>query len=361
MAHLERQNESAKARRMETIPPVPDVGDLEHIIDTAFWSSLRHEEGYLPRISLAFASPNLCDQPLLFDQALELTPASLAHLSPAVERPGIHLCVWRKGDRLVMWGTTRNIPAFSAVVEVIGPGMLVFKHRQHGDTVKYVNIALLDGDEFKVIDESVAVPGNCPQLVSFLLGYQSRTSPKELGKALVKLAVSMRAHRRGGILLIVPPDSDWQSSMARPLLYALKPPYTVLADELRMAREPTAQLLGDTMRLAVEQVGGLTAVDGATVVNSAYEVLAFGAKIVRREHSEQISQVLMTEPIEGRLPRLLSSAEVGGTRHMSAAQFVHDQRDAVALVASQDGRFTVFEWSDAQQMVHGHQVESLLL
>jgi DNA integrity scanning protein DisA with diadenylate cyclase activity len=53
--------------------------------------------------------------------------------------------------------------------------------------------------------------------------------------------------------------------------------------------------------------------------------------------------------------------QLGGTRHLSAAQFVHDQRDAIALVASQDGRFTIFKWSPCEDMVHAHRVEALLL
>jgi DNA integrity scanning protein DisA with diadenylate cyclase activity len=51
----------------------------------------------------------------------------------------------------------------------------------------------------------------------------------------------------------------------------------------------------------------------------------------------------------------------GGTRHLSAAQFIHNQRNAVALVASQDGRFTVFAWSPCEEMVHAHRVDVLLL
>jgi hypothetical protein len=53
--------------------------------------------------------------------------------------------------------------------------------------------------------------------------------------------------------------------------------------------------------------------------------------------------------------------QLGGTRHLSAAQFVHDQRDTSALVASQDGRFTIFQWSEREDMVHAHRVEALLL
>jgi hypothetical protein len=69
----------------------------------------------------------------------------------------------------------------------------------------------------------------------------------------------------------------------------------------------------------------------------------------------------MTEPIEGSVATTINPTELGGTRHLSAAQFVHDQRDSVALVASQDGHFTVFAWSPCESMVHAHRVESLLL
>ena len=51
----------------------------------------------------------------------------------------------------------------------------------------------------------------------------------------------------------------------------------------------------------------------------------------------------------------------GGTRHLSAAQFVYDQRDAIAMVASQDGRFTIFAWSPCEDTVHAHRIEALLL
>jgi DNA integrity scanning protein DisA with diadenylate cyclase activity len=71
--------------------------------------------------------------------------------------------------------------------------------------------------------------------------------------------------------------------------------------------------------------------------------------------------VRVTEPTEGFIPLNADPSQLGGTRHLSAAQFAHDQRDAIALVASQDGRFTVFAWSDYEQMVHAHRIETLLL
>jgi hypothetical protein len=112
---------------------------------------------------------------------------------------------------------------------------------------------------------------------------------------------------------------------------------------------------------AVDAVAGLTAVDGATILTDRYELLGFGAKIARRKGSPQVEQMTVTEPIEGGVAAIMQPSQLGGTRHLSAAQFVQDQRDAVALVASQDGQFTVFAWSPCEDMVHAHRVETLLL
>ena len=101
--------------------------------------------------------------------------------------------------------------------------------------------------------------------------------------------------------------------------------------------------------------------DGATIITDSYELLAFGAKIIRRRGSVQVERVIVTEPIEGSITTSATPTQLGGTRHLSAVQFVHDQRDAVALVASQDGRFTIFKWSPREDMVHAHRVETLLL
>ena len=88
---------SLKARRVDPkqLASLPAAGSIEAMIDAAFWASLRREEGYLPRISLAFLTPEEAEHPLLFERAMPLAPAALTRLAPAVERPGIHLGVWR--------------------------------------------------------------------------------------------------------------------------------------------------------------------------------------------------------------------------------------------------------------------------
>src|SRR5262245_62996216 len=116
-----------------------------------------------------------------------------------------------------------------------------------------------------------------------------------------------------------------------------------------------------SLQSAVDAITGLTAVDGATVITDHFEPLAFGVKIMPRNGAPRVEQILLTEPIEGVADSIVDPARLGGTRHLSAAQFAHDQRNAVALVASQDGRFTVFAWSSVKNMVHAHRLEALLI
>src|SRR5215203_150125 len=94
---------------------LPDLSDIESIVDAAFWASLRREEGYVPKISIALVAPDRASQPILFDRRLSLDSIALTKVAPAVERPGIHLGVWRFNGELQAWGTTRLIPAFAFV------------------------------------------------------------------------------------------------------------------------------------------------------------------------------------------------------------------------------------------------------
>ena len=99
----------------------------------------------------------------------------------------------------------------------------------------------------------------------------------------------MRQHGRGGALLVVPAGSnDWRESI-------------VVADPLRgrSAVLGVRRILScskhadpDDLKRAVDAIAGLTAVDGATIINDRYDLLAFGAKIARqaRQHAGRIGQ-----------------------------------------------------------------------
>ncbi|HEX4346202.1 MAG TPA: hypothetical protein VHZ73_01430 [Vicinamibacterales bacterium] len=362
-AHFAQHIAAARASGLGAHPAeAPDLDTIEAIIDAAFWASLRREEGFVPKISLALAGPHEGNQPLTFEQPLPLSTTALVRVAPAVERPGIHLGVWRsKSGALEVWGATRAIPTFALVLEVAAPGLLVVKHHR-GDTGKFVNVAVLEGDLVKVINEEASSVPDCPSLVTSLVGF-GRVVADQDPSVLVQLAVSMRAHGRGGSLLVVPTGAvEWMESIVRPIRYNVAPVYGKLGDLVRRTdAEGERRSWQDALENTIDAVAGLTAVDGATIITDQYDLLAFGAKLTRRRGALPVEQVMLTEPIEGSIPEVTHPTRLGGTRHLSAAQFVHEERSALALIASQDGRFTIFAWSQCEELVHAHRVETLLL
>jgi hypothetical protein len=340
----------------------PDVEAIEAIIDAAFWASLRREEGYVPKISLALLPPSQTVHPLVYERSLPLKPSALVRIAATVERPGIHLGVWPDKGELRVWGMTRTIPAACLVLEVAAPGLLVVKHHR-GEVGKFVNVAVLEGDQIKLIDERASSLPDCPALLTSLLGFDTPVTWTGGVNVLVQLAVAMRAHGRGGSLLVVPGDRDsWKESIVHPISYPVAPAFAELAELVRRAPENSEdRQWQDALAETVNTVAGLTAVDGAAILTDRYELLAFGAKITRRQGRPPVEQVTVTEPVEGSSADVVHATRIGGTRHLSAAQFAQDQRDSVALVASQDGHFTIFTWSPCEEMVHAHRVETLLL
>src|SRR5437867_12341093 len=126
---------------------IPDAATIDRIVNAAFWASLRREEGREPTISLAYLPPEAAGTALLVGRPLQLDPANLTKLAPAVERPGIHPGVGKNGAELAVWGATRTIPPLCFVVEVIEPGLLVIKHRRADPSGKFANVAVLQGEE----------------------------------------------------------------------------------------------------------------------------------------------------------------------------------------------------------------------
>jgi hypothetical protein len=357
---------------------LPTTEQIEALVDTAFWASVRREEGYVPKISLAFLRPLPAVWPLTFATPLPLEPSALTRLAAAVEQPGIHLGVWpafaagspdaaasarqAAGANLTVWGTTHHIPPFCFVVEVVGPGLLVLKHRPRHESRKFVNLAVLEGDRIKIIDERASLIADCPALLTSMLGFDYAELSDDALNIQVQLALAMRRHGRGGILLVVPADSDqWRESIVHPVRYAVEPPFCEVTDLLPQHDRMPEHEWAEAMARAIDALAGLTAVDGATVITERSELHAFGAKIGRRDGGAPVEEIVVTEPIVGGTAVRMHPGQLGGTRHLAAAQFVHDQRGAVALVASQDGRFTIFAWSPCDAAVHAHRVEVLLL
>jgi len=354
---------TAQENGEEDLAPLPSAATIEAIIDATFWASIRKEEGHSPKISLAFLPPEQAGNPLLFKQRLTLNPSTIVKIAPGIERAGIHLGVWQEDGELYLWGTTTSIPNFCFVLDVSEPALLVIKHRRIYGFGKFTNIAVLKGDQIKVVDVNTAKLPDCPPMLLSLLDLTAPSYWNDTVNVLIQLAVSMRSHQRGGTLLVVPGGkANWLQSIIKPIQYAIQPAFAGLSNLLRQDRKEASQIFWQTaLKREVEHLAGLTAVDGATIISDEYELLAFGAKIGRAKGKDLVEELSFVEPIAGGGAIVVHPAKVGGTRHLSAAQFIHDQNDAIALVASQDGHFTIYSWAPSQNRVQAHRIDTLLL
>jgi len=294
---------------------------------------------------------------LVFRHPQRFTPYNLVKLSPAVVQPGIHLGVWIEDDNFYIWGTTHEVPTHTMVIEVVEAGLLVVKQKHREHARKFVNVAVLKGNQIKVIDDNHWGLTDCPGILSALLGF-SHTQNDQPENFLVQLALAIRSHGRGALLVVVPPNSAaWLHSIVKPINYLIEP-HEMLSP---IGNDGSQIPYTDTLPKIVAAVGGYSAIDGATVITQDHQLLAFGAKIARSPHALPVAQIILTEPVAGSSMQLLDATTIGGTRHLAAAQFVNDQHDSLAMVASQDGTFTVFSWSEKEQMVHGHRIDTLLM
>src|SRR6266850_407428 len=60
----------------ETFASIASADAIEAVIDAAFRVSLRREEGSIPRLSFAILAPEDAVQPLVFEEALPLSPGN---------------------------------------------------------------------------------------------------------------------------------------------------------------------------------------------------------------------------------------------------------------------------------------------
>jgi hypothetical protein len=187
-AHFTRHLDDARRRDQWPIASLPGVASIAAIVEAGFWASLRREEGYVPRISLAFVAPEETADAVRFAQPLPLEAGAITRVSPAVAPAGVHLAVAAGPTGLLVWGTVRVLPLLCFVLEVSAPGLLVVKHRRGTARGKFVNVAVLEGDQIKVIDESASTLPDCPPLLTSLLGFDAPSSWVDSVNVLVQLA-----------------------------------------------------------------------------------------------------------------------------------------------------------------------------
>ena len=249
------------------------------------------------------------------------------------------------------------------MLEVAAPGLLVVKHHR-GDGGKFVNVAVLEGDQIKMIDEQASQLPDCPALLTSLLGFDT-PELDQADDANVLVELRCRCARTDGAEFSWScrrTATTWRESIVQPIPYAVEPPFGVLADLVRRADEPSTseREWQEELEDAVEAIAGLTAVDGATILTDRCDLLAFGAKITRRQGSPLVEQVSVTEPIEG------GETAIVVRRRGSAARAICRPRSSstISAIRRRAGRVAGrtlhrLRLVAVRGTVHAHRVETL--
>ncbi len=342
------------AEYWEDVPPSeiqsyfsPKAHSLNHVkslIEGSFWASLEKEEGRCHSLQLVYCNYDLADSPFVFDKPIPFDAAHLAKLSPAIPRSAA-IGVWPGPDNILqVWGfepepSTGSGPCLR--VEVLQSGTIIA-----GCGGPRYFIALLSPDQAGFVDDSIFEP----------IKRRLDDSTEDLGDdwlgtkryfPLMHVARAMRSHGHGGTLLVVPiGNGEWEKSInwsdgKYKAGTAFKKTSEAVASAIEAHTENTEELFANYQR-SLDLIGQLTAVDGATVIARDLTILGFGAKIDCKYDPDETMRV--SEPLEDSKPEEKTISKLGGTRHQSAARFVRDNKESIAVVASQDGILSFVAW-----------------
>jgi hypothetical protein len=351
------------------------------VLNTAFWASMQAEEGHPVRASLALLEPELAlADSFHFSDPIALSVHDIAKLSASFPfgQGAVAVKFSPKGHPLI-WGIVFPKPEHAFLVEIVGSGYIVVR-----DGITIVAALLPDGSRIPFYGAHInddwheiffyktrhTLAGKAPFAVS-----------AEFYEFLRILSRGMIDHRRGGSVLVVDPrDESWRSAVD--FKYEFKEPtqYLFTLREWRKwqekwSRSQDRKLKGqkrpandlrfypaskqqDNLDKAIKLVGGLTAVDGTMVMTSDLKILGYGAKLQPTFKKLKIREwIPWRESPEG----ATDLQRIGGTRHQSAARFVSEFPETLILVASQDGRFTIFCSGEFGEDVLALRTELLLL
>jgi hypothetical protein len=356
----------ARPEEEESIPGPIGKAQLKMFIEIAFWASLTHEEGRFHEFSLIMLPKEGPNFPFAFASPIHFDEHNLAKLAPALDQLSNSIGVWPGEDgRLYIWGFAplddTGLHGVSLTASTLAPGQIIVSFTQYG--ILHFS-SLITGTRAEFVARSEFLTWVVPEIKKST----DRIKLDALFPAIDyrTIALAMRAHKHGGTLLLVKNESDWLESIRQPMKFS-GPPYRRIEydvgrrTEIRRQEKETGSIMwreSPRIKMAMEaankalrSIGRLTAVDGATVISYKLEVFAFGAKIHAKSENEKPDTVLISEPFKDSQRSEIGLSELGGTRHQSAVQFVFDQKDAIAFVASQDGRLSVMRWDPEAKKV----------
>ncbi|MBM9604669.1 putative sensor domain DACNV-containing protein [Desulfopila inferna] len=339
---------------------IPTKEHLTSIIEVSYWASFATEEGNSVTASLILREAEHTPDTFCFDTPLDFSDRTLVKLGPALENPKTDIGVWPdESGFLRIWGFTsarHELIKPDFWVQILGPGLILVLYSGR-------SLAAVTGNQAVFLDQNVAMQSLMPKISA-----QAKTSDLRLlnllrYNALLKIAQQMRAHGRGGTVLVVPENNNWKPSIKSPIKYTgganfldadIMPGPALandspgldqishLIDEMSLPQQKDWIGSWQQVQQQCNRIARLTAVDGALVMTFDRFVYCFGAKITPLNLMVSSSQLRLVNPFEDYTEGLGRFSSLSGTRHQSAAQFAHDQPGSIAIAASQDGNVTFF-------------------
>jgi hypothetical protein len=348
---------------------MPTPSELRDLVQALRGASLMPDEGRYPCFSVLFSEP--------IDGAIQierrpLTAEHLAKLAP-VARGRSRIGVFRnEAGALEIWGL---FPARSTrlQIRVLAPGRVVA-------ILGGWNLAVFEGDQWISLDRvdprNGARHGVGREHVATLLGQAFGTTlsrPRQALTGVLLLVVldELQRQRHGGTIVILPADPVRRQQAEAWVSFGknrLVPPIDAAAafmkylPRLEGEQEPMGRALElegirgyfgfhfedlDPMLAAIgAPIGQLCGTDGAVVLTEELEIVAFGAMIRQPAGAEKrVDTICRMSMLSEAECQAIPISQLGGTRRQSAATFVANTSDTLALVASHDGPVTLAGWS----------------
>jgi hypothetical protein len=340
---------------------------LSTLIETAFWASLRSNEGRTTRVRLAVATHDLLPDANVFVSPIPYGDSEIVKLAPAVP---LNACLGlaTADGNLQIWGVAGRSEPATLAIEITEPGTV------RVDVGVFRPYAVLCGRSDVIIGASRNNLAHYLRKLAKALPNDDILEAQAVWQECLALTDLMRmilSDGHGGAVLLVPSETgEWSTSLI-PFPFCLKTHDTTVRDAIRKklneehntgkAQEEFLQLQPDDRlkaafyraidvcsrsssggwRDAISAIASFAKVDGAVVMTRDMRLLGFGAKI-QFKPDEDVRVCMAT--LRDQKGVYSSLENLGGMRHQSAARFINQNKDAIAIVVSQDRHVSVMNW-----------------
>jgi len=340
--------------------PVPPEADLRALLEATFYASLHEEEGRKLEFGIAWQpEARDCSAAVAIGSPVRVTPGNLAKLAPATSGEATAIAVRREAGELVAWALLERSASSHQplTIRVLTAGVLRVDYAGVARALYARGEILFHGGAHHVKSPAQRLTRTFP---AWTAAADADRGIDLRAAVITRLAARALAHGHGGMILIMPADSDVPAGVR--VHYTVEDGASMLVQRfarvIRDVSEPErlARLAGSRHRgldgrvpvrdedqiafgEAIELVARLTAIDNALLLDTELRVRGFGVQVIESDvphtefqHTNPYSDDVHTDDL----------TTFKGTRHPAGVIFCMRQpHEAAAIIASQDGNLSL--------------------